>query len=91
MPRSIFTDFSDSLSDYIFKITFIETLDPEGPSKHNYLPIDTAYGVTSHNAAVRTSNFQRFCSSGSSGSHEHGGQNKTANKTTSDRARRRFD
>jgi len=91
MPRSTVTDVSKDLSACIFRITFLELLDPDGPSKRHYLPIDTAYGVTSQNAAVKTSNFQRFCSSGSPGSHEHGGQNTSANKTTGDRARRRVD
>jgi hypothetical protein len=91
MPRSIVTDVSEDLSGYIFRITFLEVLDSEGPSKYNHLPIDTAYGVASQNAAVKTSNLQRFCSSDSFGSHEHGGHNISANKTTGDRARRRFD
>ena len=67
MPRSIVTDVSEDLSGYILRITFSELLDFEGHSKRNYLPIDTAYGVTSHNAAVGTSYLQRFCSSDSFG------------------------
>jgi hypothetical protein len=47
MARLIVTDVSEDLSGYIFRITFLEILDPEGPSKHNYLPTDTAYGVIS--------------------------------------------
>jgi hypothetical protein len=42
MPRSIVTDVSEDLSGYIFRIAVLEVLDSEGPTKYNYLPIDTA-------------------------------------------------